>query len=126
MQSIFLFLQNCSVVLNLYSFLFQIFESTDCLTTVRGSSPKLVIFLDGSNINSAYIVADETVEIKLETPTLPRCLASLMATYYVFHTVYPKGYYNFLLFLDCVLMQNALPAAVPGVLSKVMRKWNII
>lgn len=73
------------------------FESTDDLNSTFINAPRLVVFLDGEVMKTAFLViAGESLEIEAKSITVVKCLAVLLASYYVFNIEYPSAYKSFL------------------------------
>lgn len=51
-------------------------------------------------IASGYIVADSSIKIKIEEPTVTKVVACLIAVYYIWHINYPTAYKNTLEYFD--------------------------
>ncbi|KYN21890.1 hypothetical protein ALC57_05732 [Trachymyrmex cornetzi] len=65
---------------------YEMANSTDILTTKEGKAPRVVMYtsIEGE-IATAYIVADETIKVKVPQPTVLRVIVYLLSAYYVWH-----------------------------------------
>lgn len=59
-------------------------SSTDILNTKEREAPRSDTSIEGE-IATAYIVADETIKVKIPQPTVSRVIVCLLSTYYVWH-----------------------------------------
>jgi len=83
--------------------------STENLKTQEREAPRVVIYIsDEGEIASAYIVADETIKIKIPQPTVSKVIAGLLSGYYVWYVEYPLSYSNVLEYIDHEVLSTSL------------------
>ncbi|KAH0540008.1 hypothetical protein KQX54_011115 [Cotesia glomerata] len=95
-------------------------SSTDCLVTEENESPRAIIYSDNKEISAAFIVADTNVRVQVSNPTVPKVVATLLAAYYVWDTVFPKQYLNMLEYIDSEVLGTIIKKN--QVLLKFIRK----
>jgi len=97
-------------------------SSTKVLITVKGESPRCVIYTDEEDIRVANIVADQDVNVKIDNPSIEKVITCLLAAYYVWHIVFPKPYRNILEYLDYEMIET--PVQKNQVVLKFIRQKN--
>ncbi|KAH0540122.1 hypothetical protein KQX54_013077 [Cotesia glomerata] len=93
---------------------------TDCLVTEENESPRAIIYSDNKEISAAFIVADTNVRVQVSNSTVPKVVATLLAAYYVWDTVFPKQYSNMLEYTDSEVLGTIIKKN--QVLLKFIRK----
>lgn len=88
--------------------------------TEENESPRAVIYSDNKEISAAFIVADINVRVQVSSPTVPKVVATLLAAYYVWETVFPKQYLNMLEYIDSEVLGTMIKKN--QVLLKFIRK----
>ncbi|XP_034944007.1 uncharacterized protein [Chelonus insularis] len=78
----------------------EVYSSSKNLIAVEGESPRSVIYTNEDDIETAYIVADPEINMKIEKPSIKKIIMVLLAAYYVWDVTYPKPYRNILEYLD--------------------------
>lgn len=68
------------------------------LKTKEEDTPRLVVFMDGDDIEIIYLVGNGTV-VNIETKSVAYSLVVLTAAYYVFDLAFPREYEQFLEFI---------------------------
>ena len=71
-----------------------------------------------SYVATAFIVADDAVRIKVESPTVSRAVACLIAAYYVWDARYPSGYENTMTYIENEVVS---PAKMKPAIEKFIR-----
>lgn len=80
----------------------------DKLTTSEGDAPRVVMYTDGQDIMTAYLVADAEIKIQIPQPTMEKIIAGLFASYYVWNRKFPAAYVNVLNFINYELLKSPL------------------
>jgi len=95
--------------------------STENLKTKKKEAPRVVMYTSTEGeIAAGYIVADETVRVKIPHPTVSRVIVGLLSTYYVWHMEYPTCYANVFKYLDYEILTTPLKGST--VVAKFIRE----
>ena len=79
---------------------FQMQDQYTQLQTVEGDGPRVVLFIDEDEVlNQAFVVADKSLMIEINQPTIVKVVTSLSSCYYTFHREFPLAYKNALQFM---------------------------
>jgi len=71
------------------------------LTSLKDDGPRLAMFFsDEGNIASAFILADQTVRVKIDPYDFLKTFATLIGAYHAWNVGYPRGYKNILEIVD--------------------------
>lgn len=74
-------------------------DSTENLVTAKGDSPRAILYIAEEGVASSFVVADADVRVKIPEPTV-KTVISLLASYYVWDTVYLSAYANTMGYID--------------------------
>ena len=75
-------------------------KKTDSMETIENEAPRCVIYTADNTISSAYIVADNCVQMEIPKADVNRVLAGIIASYYVWNRSYPSVYQNQMQFFE--------------------------
>lgn len=56
--------------------------------------------MGNDEVAASFIVAQEEIKVKVTNPTVSKCVACLLAVYYVWNSEYPKSYLNTMRYID--------------------------
>lgn len=95
--------------------------STENLKTKKQEAPCVVMYtsIEGK-IAAAYIVANETIKVKIPQPTVSKVIVGLLSAYYVWYVEYPTCYASVLKYIDYEILTTPLKGST--VVAKFIRE----
>lgn len=79
------------------------------MATVIGEAPRIVVHVNGSLIDAAYIVADKGIRIKIpEIITAAKIIGGLLCSYYAWHRDFLPAYGAILDFIAFKVFRHEL------------------
>lgn len=87
---------------------FQMMGNVHFLDTNIDDAPRAVIYTDGEDIATAYLVADAEIKIEIPKATIEKVIAGLFASYYVWNRNFPKVYANILTYMSNEILKSPI------------------
>jgi len=80
----------------------------EILITKKTDSPRVIFLQEEEKLVSAFICADNVIQMKIDNPTASKCTLCLLGSYYVWDSHYPAKYKTVLEFFDYKLWNKTI------------------